>query len=489
MSSLKTLIVSVEVAPYAKVGGLADVAASLPKALRAMGHDARLALPAYGMVVDHPDAAPKLTIPKFPVSVNPRWTPMAHLYEYSNEGVPALLVGAPGVFEACRRSEELYSPGRDAYVFFAKAVMAACEETGWIPDVIHCNDWHTGFLPVLMRELGGRTWAKTATVFTIHNLQYMGEFGPDVLDVAGLPQSLFNMHQLETFGSVNFLKSGCAYAEQVNTVSPTYAKEIQTGEEYGYKLWGLMRDLEKLGRLRGILNGIDTEFFNPSTDPQLAQKYSASDLSGKAACKAALQRELRLPDAPEVPIAAMVCRLSDQKGFETVFRQAYGMLSLPMQLVVLAVGDPWAAGELRLLEHEWPEGVRFIERFDADLANRIYGAADFFLMPSNFEPCGLGQMIAMRYGAVPVARRTGGLADTVFEGQNGFVYDRKSPRELFEAIRRGSVAYREGEPFRALQRAGMETDFSWSKSAAEYVSMYEDAIAARRATAMVESRK
>jgi starch synthase len=489
MSTLKILNVSVEVAPYAKVGGLADVAASLPKALRALGHDARLALPAYGMVLDHPQAAPKLVCPKFPVKVNPRWTATARLHEFMNDGVPAWLLGAPGIFEACRHSEELYSPGRDAYIFLAKGILAACELAGWIPDVIHCNDWHTGFLPVLLRELGGRTWSKTASVFTIHNLQYMGEFGPDALDAAGLPQSLFNMHQLETFGLVNFLKSGCVYADQVNTVSPSYAQEIQTGEEYGHKLWGLMRDLEGLGRLRGILNGIDTELFDPASDPQAAQNYSAEDLSGKAACKAALQAELRLPEFAKMPLVAMVTRLSDQKGFDSLFRQAYAMLALPVQFVVLAVGDPRAVGELRLLEHEWPESVRFVERFDVELANRIFAAADLFLMPSNFEPCGLGQMIAMRYGAVPVVRRTGGLADTVFDRENGIVYERKSPRELFEAIRRAVGCYYAGEPYRVLQRAGMTTDFSWARSALEYVRMYQDAIAARRAKAMVEQRK
>lgn len=480
---LKILMVSVEVAPFAKVGGLADVASSLPKALRDLGHDVKIAMPGYGMVASQPNV--REVVPPFTVQVNPNWSLRTTLKQTEHDGVPVWLINGLGLFEGIMRSEDVYSPTRDAYLFLAKAILAACEKAGWIPDVIHCNDWHTGFIPVALRELGGPKWQHVASVFTIHNLAYQGEFGKDTLDVLGLPDRLFNMHQLETFGGVNFLKAGCVFADQVNTVSPTYAHEIQT-EQYGCGQWGLMRDLSELGRLRGILNGIDTDFFNPSTDPQLAAKYSADDPMGKTVCKSAVQKELDLPVSADTPIVAMVTRLSNQKGFEQVFKGAYGFLNFPAQFVVLAVGDPWAASELRALQSEWPDRVRFIERYDADLAQRIYAGSDAFLMPSNFEPCGLGQMIAFRYGSVPVVRKTGGLADTVRDGDNGFVYEEARPRPLFDCLMRALHTYREEpETWKQIMLRGMNGDYGWSTSAVKYVEMYQDAIASRRAGAAV----
>lgn len=487
MSKLKILVVSVEVAPFAKVGGLADVASSLPKALRALGHDARILMPAYGMVIRDPRYAAERVGKPFDVRVNPWWTVPSALYQTSHDGVPVYLLSGRGLFESISKSEELYSPTREAYLYFATAALRACEEAGWIPDVIHCNDWHTAFTPVMLREKGGPKWAGTASVFTIHNLAYQGEFGPDTVDAAGLPHRLYNMHQLETFGGVNFLKAGCVFADQVNTVSPTYAQEIQTAE-YGCGLWGLMRDLAKLGRLRGILNGIDLDFFDPSKDPLIPATFDQDDLTGKAACKASLQGELGLPVDPKVPLATVVSRLSNQKGFDLMVRAAYGMLDLPMQYAVLGVGDPWAAEQLRLLEEEWPDRVRLVERFDAPLAQRFYAATDLFLMPSAFEPCGLGQMIAMRYGALPIVRRTGGLADTVFEGKNGFVFEKRSAREMFEAIKRGVATYHDSSRWSEMVQTAMSGDYGWEASANEYADMYEDALRSRRSEQVVGAR-
>lgn len=483
MDQLKVLLVSVEVAPFAKVGGLADVVGSLPQALRAQGVDARVLMPAYGMTVNDPEYGAKPLLRRFPVKPNPYWTVQSHLYETENKGVPTYLLGGGDFFDHVSRSEELYSPGRDAYLFLASAMLEAFERIDWIPDVVHCNDWHTGFFPVLMRHKGGPAWDETAGIMTIHNLLYQGDFGRDTLQAVALPDGLFHMHALETFGSVNFLAAGCKMSDLVNTVSPNYAKEIQT-PEYGDKLWGLMGDLASQGKLRGILNGIDTEAWDPATDPEIEGHYDANDLSGKAISKKALQQELGLPVNPDIPIVAIVSRLSNQKGFDLVVRQAYGMLGQPAQFITLAVGDPWAAGELHKLSEEWPDACRFIERFDAPLAQRIYAGSDLFLMPSNWEPCGLGQMFAMRYGTVPIARRTGGLADTVFEGENGFVFEHRSARELYEAIRRAITVYKNDKPqWEKLMRAGMTTDFGWEKSAREYTQLYKDALANRRAEA------
>ncbi len=472
---MRILFTSVEVAPLAKVGGLADVAGSLPQALAARGHDVRLVMPAYGMALD---GAEQL-LHDVPVRVNAHWTPRLNLWRTHLNGVELWLIGSPGTFENTRRSEEVYAYGRDTYLFFAQAILDACRDLNWIPDVLHANDWHTGFLPVLTREKGGTAFADTATVFTIHNLHYQGIFGADTVEAAGLPSSLFNAEQLETFGAVNFIKSACVYADKVNTVSPTYAREITT-PEYGEGLWGLMGPMREEGKLLGILNGIDYEFFNPATDHFIAQNFTADDLSGKAACKAALQRELGLPIAPDAPLFGIVSRLSNQKGFDLILRQAYGMLGEGVQFVALGTGDPWAAQQLRSLENEWPESVRFVERYDAPLAQRIYAGSDLFLMPSAFEPCGLGQMIACRYGTLPIARTTGGLADTIFENQNGFVFQEKSARQLFDTVLRALTAYRDKATWPDRVRQAMATDFSWVQRSAEYEAMYESAVEARR---------
>ncbi len=479
---MKVLFVSVEVAPFAKVGGLADVAGSLPKTLTEMGHDVKVLMPAYGMNVN----GKRPTRTKLNVPVNPNWTAPADVWQEDMDGTPVWLVNTPGIFDGTTKSEEVYAYGRDAYLFFAQAALELCEAEGWIPDVIHANDWHTGFLPVMLREKGGAKWEKTASVFTIHNLLYQGNFGKDTLAAAGLSDELFTMDKLETWGGINFIKSACVFADMVNTVSPTYAKEITT-EEYGAGQWGLMQDLMELGKLRGILNGIDYDFFNPETDEFTAAKFSAEIPAGKAECKAALQRELGLPEDPKIPLLGIVSRLSDQKGFDLILRQAYGMLAGPVQFVALGTGDPSAAAQLRALELEWPEHVRFIERYDAPLAQRIYAGSDLFLMPSAFEPCGLGQMIACRYGTLPIVRSTGGLADSIIDGKNGFVFEKKSARQLFDTIRRASAQMAEPSAWSAHVQSAMTSDFSWTQSAERYVEMYMDAIAARRGAKLVSA--
>lgn len=480
----KILIVSVEVAPQAKVGGLADVAASLPKALIELGHDARIIMPGYALMIHDRAVGAKETSTPYDVRVNRNWSVKTQALSANFDGVPGWLVKDGAMFETIHRSEDVYTPGRDAYIYFAKAILEICEREKWIPDVVHCNDWHTGLLPVILRELGGPEWAHVATVFTIHNLAYQGEFGPDTIDVAELPHSLYNMHQLETFGGVNFLAAGAKFADAVNTVSPTYAKEIQT-EEYGVRLWGLMRDLAGLGRLRGILNGIDQGFFNPETDPDLPVHYSAADRAGKKECKRLLQAELGLPEVADAPLLSMVSRLSDQKGFPLVLESAYGLLEKGAQLVILATGDRWLGSQFHRLSQDWPDRVRFVEKYDGPLGQRIYAGSDIFLMPSMFEPCGLGQMIAFRYGTIPVVRKTGGLADTVFEGQNGFVFEEKSTRDFYRAVTRAIDVYRDQAAWDDLVARTMQIDCSWSRSAQEYLDMYEDAIGSRLGVAVL----
>ncbi|MBL8048231.1 MAG: glycogen synthase [Chthonomonas sp.] len=479
---MKILYVSVEVAPYAKVGGLADVAEGLPKALVEAGHDVRVACPAYGMAIADP-ALHMRHRHSLEVQMNPIWEETVDHYEGVNSGVRTWLLGNEKNFAWVHRSEDLYSHGRDSYLLFARAIMAACEAEGWIPDVISCNDWQTAFLPVFVRELGGDKWANVACTYTIHNLAYQGEFGADTLPSAGLSPELFTGEKLEFFGRVNFLKSACMFADIVNTVSPKYAEEIQT-ERYGCGLWGVMQSLSSTGRLRGILNGIDLDRFDPEHDEELEAKYTAANWRDKVQNKRELQGELDWAVDDDMPLLAIVSRLSDQKGFDLLVKAMPGILNLPSQLVILAVGDPHAASQLRQLQAEWPDRLRLVERFDAPLAQRIYGAADIFLMPSHFEPCGLGQLIAMRYGSVPVARMTGGLANTVFEGKNGFAYDEAAVRPMLEAISRAVETYKsDAKTWAKLVEAGMAGDYGWRAPAEEYVKMYADAIAARAKSA------
>lgn len=474
---LKVLFVSVEVSPFAKVGGLADVAGSLPKALKSLGHDVRTIMPAYPLNAQAKlDSKPVLN--DFKVSINDWWHKRAQLTETLCEGVPVYMLSTDEWFSDVEKSDQIYGQGIDAYLFFSRGVLAACKQLNWIPDVIHCNDWHTGLIPALMREGSDSTWESVATLFTIHNLAYQGEFGPDILDKLGLSRELFNMHQLETYGFVNFLKSGCAYADHVNTVSPTYAQEVQTAE-YGCRLEGLMAHLSQIGQLSGILNGIDEEEWNPATDLKIAANYSADHPERKAVCREALFRELKLQPIPGVPIAGMVSRLSEQKGMDRIVRMAPQFPEWGLQLIVQGLGDPWLADRFTELEKAFPKHIRFAQKFDVQLAQHIYSGSDLFLMPSAFEPCGLGQMIAMRYGTVPVVRKTGGLADTVFDGENGFVFDEASDDALALALKRSIAAFSNPLSWQQLVQHVMRLDHSWDKSATTYGHLYRQMVDAR----------
>ncbi len=475
---MRVLFCSAEVAPFAKVGGLADVAGSLPKALSALGHEVIVCMPAYGMVVTDPRWSAKLLRDDLLVRVNAFKLVRAKLYEINYDSLKVWLIDGDGLFSKIEKSEDVYSPTRDDYLFFSQAALEVCEELDWIPDVVSAHDWHMAFLPVMIRETKGKEWEKVATTYTIHNLAYQGEFGYETLEAAGVPTRLFNMHELETYGGVNFLKSGTVFADMTNTVSPNYAEEILT-PEFGCRLEGMMRHLVGEGRLRGILNGIDHEVFDPQTDPHIAAHFSVQGLKGKQECRESLIRELGLRLDPTEPIMGVISRLSNQKGFDLIIEVADDLINVGSGLIVLGTGDPWAAGELRKLESRHSGKVKFIQAFDAELAQRIYSGSDIFLMPSAFEPCGLGQMFAMRYGTVPVVRRTGGLADTVFEGQNGFVFDHIIASDFAAATRRAIATFHKPDAWRKLVIAGMNSDFGWTKSANQYVSMFEAALARR----------
>ncbi|MEQ1823192.1 MAG: glycogen synthase [Fimbriimonadaceae bacterium] len=473
---MKILFVSHEVAPFAKVGGLADVAGSLPKALKKLGHDVRVMMPAYKMVIEGEGALAKPT----EVKVEVEGYSAVDLFETQlpNSEVPLYLLGSDDLYSGTVSSPTVYLPGSAQHAFFSKGVLASCEAMNWIPDVIHCNDWQTGMIPVLVKESSDPVWNSVGTLFTIHNLAFQGEFESDVLAEFGLSESLFNMHQLEAFGAVNFLKGGCTFADHVNTVSPQYAAEIQT-DEYGCKLEGLMRYLQDSGRLSGILNGIDYDEFNPESDTTIAAKFGPFDLDGKSTCKDALYDELHLAPIPNAPLLSVVTRLSEQKGMDLLLAIADRLFLSPMQVIVQGLGDEWIAQKCRHLADRFPYHFRFVERFDPNFAKRLYAGSDMFVMPSAFEPCGLGQLIAMKYGSIPIVRSTGGLANTVADGSTGFVFQQRDPEALLAACRRACFSFGQPDGWQTMMRKAMSHSSDWEASALKYSDLYESIVEAK----------
>jgi starch synthase len=479
-----------------------------------LGHDVRTVMPLYKTVETNSELKLKTVLSDIKVSINPMWHKRATVKERYPNGMRTYFIGTDEWFNEVDKSEKIYAPGVDAYLFFAQAVLRMCEELNWIPDVIHCNDWHTGMIPVLMREQASERFSETGALFTIHNLAYQGEFGIDTLDKLGLSRELFDHHRLETYGFVNFLKSGCVYADTVNTVSEGYSKEIQT-PDYGCRLDGMMRHLSDHGRLSGIVNGIDQDEFNPATDRRIAANFDADHPQQKSKCREAMFKVLNWEPIKNAPVAGIVSRLSEQKGMDLILEVAPRLFELPVQIVVQGLGDPWLAGEFRKLEKKYPKHFRFAQKFDVQLAQTVYSGCDLFLMPSAFEPCGLGQLIAMRYGTIPVVRATGGLADTVFEsgsesaecgvlnaesgewraesGQpptanrqlqssNGFVFHNRDHNEFADCVERAAKAFSNLPAWAQIVDNAMRADHSWTVSAAKYEQLYMKCVLARRSS-------
>jgi starch synthase len=439
-------------------------------------------MPLYAMIESDPRWELE-AVASIPVHLNGHWAETAHIKRCELDGVTIYFIGHDRFFKNATSNDRIYTPGIEQYLFFSAAALELPLALGWVPDVVHCNDWHTGFVPVLMREKLESSYEDTAAVFTIHNLAYQGEFGVEILDALALPRSLFVPELLETWGAVNFVKSGCVYSDQVNTVSPTYAREVQT-PEFGCTLEGLMKHLAEDGILSGILNGIGTDDFDPGVDPYLEANYTAADPSRKTICRQALMNEIGMVPIEGAPLAGAVTRLSSQKGLNLLIEAAPRLFELPIQLVVQGLGDPALVSALRRLQNAYPRQLRFFEKFDEDLAHRIYSGSDMFVMPSLFEPCGLGQMIALRYGTIPVVRATGGLVDTISEGENGFLFQDKSPDGFVAAMTRAHKAFKNDKSWESMVAQAMKQDYGWTTSAVAYTAMYEKAI-----SAVVESER
>ena len=496
MPRLNILFVASEVAGFAKTGGLADVAGALPRALAQLGPRVAVVMPChravrYGRLPT--EATPHvLTVP-----IGNR-TLACRLIRGTlpNSDVPVFFVDAPDYFDrddppSGRGLYQQTMPGgykadypdnAERFVFFSRAVMAAVPHVGFVPDVLHANDWQTGLLPVYVSEaLRLRAeYSHVRSVFTIHNIAYQGMFNRGVMDLTGLPGYLFNHSQLEYHGHLNFLKAGIVYADAVNTVSPTYSREIQT-PEYGCGLEGLLGQVRY--KLSGIVNGVDYGEWAPADDPHLTARYDADSVfEQKPKNKAALQERYHLPVDPTRPVLGMVARLVSQKGLDLVMSAAPGFLDMGCQLVFLGDGDREYHDQLQQLRDRHPDQVGIYLGFNETLAHLVEAGSDLFLMPSRYEPCGLNQIYSLKYGTPPVVRATGGLADTIVNASEeniangtgtGFSFHDYTAHALYETVKWALTLYRQRpDDFRGVVRNAMKQDWSWTRSAVKYEELY-----------------
>jgi starch synthase len=487
---LRILFLASEMAPFAKTGGLADVAASLPRALARLGHDVRVLMPRY-RGVERFARDLDVVVPALRVPLGDRVVDGALWASRAPSGVPVYFFANDAYYDR----DELYGTAAGDYddscerfVFFCRGALEALTalaagngvERRWRPQVVHANDWQTGLVPVYLRTLYRDVpWlGRLGVLFTIHNLAYQGAFWHYDMPMTGLGWDLFTPAGIEFYGKLSFLKGGLVFSDVLTTVSQTYAREIRTAE-HGHGLEGVLE--ERSADLHGILNGLDGDMWDPGTDAAIEKPFSADRPEGRAECRPALRQELGLEASPG-PIAGIVTRMAAQKGLDVVLAALPELLADDGQLAVLGSGDAAIEQAFAAAAARHPGRVSVTLGYREDLARRIYAGADLFLMPSRYEPCGLGQLIALRYGCIPVVRRTGGLADTVVEfdpptrSGTGFLFDELSPDALVAAVRRARAVRRDPEVWSALVRNAMRQDFSWDASARQYVTLYRKAM-------------
>ncbi len=478
---MNILFAASEMAPFCKTGGLADVIGSLPPVLAALGHTVHVILPGYASIPREKyrfrEECETFQLPVGPVTKpvgisSATWKGVnVHLLENEEYYDRPFLYGD---------ENGDYADNGPRFVCYCRGVLEAARCMGFQPDIIHAHDWQAGLIPAYLRTIytDDPFYRRTSSLFTIHNLGYQGIFPPWVFSLSGVPESEFHWQRMEFYGNVSFLKSGIVYADAVSTVSGTYAREITT-EPLGFGLQGVLNQRRNV--LNGIPNGIDMEDWDPSTDMVLPARYNAHDLQGKATCREVLLEKVGITARAEVPVFGIVSRLDIQKGFDILEEAMEELAGLDLRLIVLGTGAREHNEAMQQFAQRHADRVRLLLKFDTAAARLIYSGSDAFLMPSRYEPCGLGQMIAMRYGTLPVVHSTGGLADTVFDLDsdpvqgNGFAFTEYSAAALVDAVRRAIQAF--GEPGRprwhAAVNRGMHEDFSWKRSAEEYVRLYQ----------------
>jgi starch synthase len=473
---MRVLYLASEASPLIKVGGLADVAGELPRALRSIGDDVRLALPFYPAIKKAGFEVERSGVASVKHAKGRR---EAEFYSTQVRDVPVYLLDGDPI----RITDKIYDDPAidvDRFTFFCLATLAMCKEIGWRPGIVHANDWHAALSVawLKMHRNGDEFWNGVTTVFTVHNLPYMGSDATQVMSDYDLVIS--DLERLPPWSRTLPLPIGLATADWLSTVSPTYAQEIQT-PDFGHGLEELLQSRRE--RLVGILNGIDSRVWNPALDSALTSPFSYDDIEPRRKNKQALQNELGLEEDARIPLLAMVTRLDHQKGIDLALDAFADLTDQHWQFVLLGTGDSTMEERAERFSNVYPDRVRFVRRFAPKLARRIYGGSDMMIISSRYEPCGLAQLIAMRYGCIPVVRSTGGLKDTVEnfspggEG-TGFTFEPLEPSALREALRRGLNAFSDQKEWRALQRRAMMKDYSWKKSAEAYHELYRAAMEA-----------
>jgi starch synthase len=497
-TNLKILIVTPEAVPFAKTGGLADVTGSLSDVLSKLGHQVKVILPKYQVVDESAFNLKEVNVdlPEIPLGEKKEKIRLKSC-QLPDSKVEYLFV----VNDNYYKRDELYKDkvtgfdygdNDERFILFVRGTLEVLKTLNWQPDIVHANDWQSALIPAYLKTLyaGDPFFAKTATVFTIHNLAYQGNFPKDSFVKIGVARDLFYpTSPFEFWGNVNFLKVGISYADLVSTVSERYAVEIQSSSEFGYGLEGVLRT--RNADLYGIVNGVDYEEWSPEKDKFIPYRYSREDLFGKEKNKRILLKKCNLPQSTgggwsrtskDVPLIGMISRLADQKGFDVLAEVSDKLLTLELKMVLLGTGDEKYHKLFRQLAKKYPEKISVNLRFDEPFAHLIEAGADMFLMPSRYEPCGLNQLYSLKYGTVPIVRETGGLADTIQDynpdtGEGtGLVFKNYDSDELLEAVKRALRVYRNSEVWTKLVKDGMQKDFSWQASAKKYEDLYKKAL-------------
>ncbi len=484
---MNILMVASEAVPFAKTGGLADVAGVLPKFLKNAGHDVRVVIPCYGRIDRE-----KYGLKPLPGAMG---VPMGALGELWCEvfestlpqsDVPVYFIAYDAFF--ARQGLYNWSNGEGfidndrRFVFFSKASLVLCKKIGFSPDIVHANDWHTAIVPVFLNTTFAHDpiFEHTASLLTIHNMEYQGRYYAGLMDILDIGWEHFNHLELEWNNAVNLLKGGIYHATLFNAVSHGYAEEIKT-PQFGHSLDGVVRDRQEA--LRGVLNGIDYEVWNPRHDPLIAANYDDDDMSGKAVCKRALQARMGLPEREDLPVFGIVCRLVDQKGTRLLAEVFEHLMALDLQVVMLGSGEAWAHAFFSEMHQKYASKFGCVLGYDEALAHQIEAGSDFFLMPSVFEPCGLNQLYSLRYGAIPIVHAVGGLNDTVENFDEywmcgtGFKYYDQTASAFYDTIGWAlSTWYHRPDCIAQLRHDGMQRYFSWASSADQYIQLYREAI-------------
>ena len=481
--SLKILLAASEGHPFSKTGGLADVMGALPMALHEKNHDVRVILPKYRCVTDCKKAIEPIDIEfNIPLGSDSHKSRLAK--SYLAEKVPVYLVGNDFFFnrEGIYGNQGTdYKDNAERFIFFCRAILESCKALPFYPDIIHLNDWHTGLVPVYLKSeyANDENFKSTRTIFSIHNLAYQGNYLADTIKLSGLPDSLFSYDGLEFYNQFSFMKGGLIYSDLLTTMSPTYSKEIMT-PELGCGMEGLLKHRKQ--DLSGILNGVDYAEWNPESDSRITANFSATNLKGKLDCKRDLIQTFSLTVAVDTPIIGMVTRLSEQKGIDLVMEALEEILNLGAAFVLLGTGSPEHESFFQKAMEKYAGkcGVRI--KFDETLSHKIIAGSDLFMVPSRYEPCGLTQMYALKYGTIPLVRAVGGLQDTVKEYQaktnegSGFKFDQYEKKALIKSMNKALALYQTQSAWKNLMKNAMKENFGWPRIADQYLQMYQKAL-------------